>query len=212
MQNYHGPLAIILSVVLLCRYFTSIFHVDISRRYFTSIFHVNISHRYFTSFSCIVLYRSDSSFSDVVLSQIQDNYSLRRQPLEHSSHILSDRSVALLGRPFVSFPAVILLRCGLSRRDCQRLERIVCTYDRDCSWGILYVIFYIVLCYHDHPRWFSCAVILGHCCISFSAVDICHDSFASLLCLVLSFHSLPWCNGTPRARVRCVTIIRPDHH
>jgi hypothetical protein len=151
-------------------------------------------------------------------------FPLTSESLRIYSHILSDWSIALLGHPFVSFPAVVpatswskgmwsTLGCwcapdiGMSCSDVKSFFCVVL-----CSSSLLFL--YIAGCqgesaedwrrlfvhsigivvrefypsfftsfsansYHDHPLWFSCAVILGRYCILFSAVDICRDSFAS---------------------------------
>jgi hypothetical protein len=70
----------------------------------------------FKSFYCVVslalgLYvvlLKFAVFSSVILVQIQDNYHLRRQRSERSSHIRSDCSVALFGPLFVLLSAVVL--------------------------------------------------------------------------------------------------------
>jgi hypothetical protein len=69
----------------------------------------------FTSFYCVislalgfyVVLLKFAVFSCAILLQIQDNYYLRRQQAERSSHIQSDCSVALFDRLFVSFAAVV---------------------------------------------------------------------------------------------------------
>jgi hypothetical protein len=71
--------------------------------------------------------------------------------------------------------------------------------------------FYIVLCYCDHPLWFSCVVILGCYCISFSAVDICRDSFASSLCRsFISFSAVVLCRGSLSSSF-CVVVLSQSY-
>ena len=63
-----------------------------------------ISHRSIASFLLLWDLWKFAVFSGAILLQIQDNYHLRRQQAERSSHIRSDCSIAL----FVSLSAVVL--------------------------------------------------------------------------------------------------------